>query len=528
MFFARVFNKRKIKRSLERTFKKFFVIGRARGNGDKQVILRRSMPRLPSVVPDVVVTRRPMPRVPVEVLDMIMKHHHKDKALLMACSIVSSQWHGSAQRCLFHSFRVSLNSAHTNSDPEFGRFIKFFTTVTHIKYFITSLCIRAASLSKQSLVVDTKTRMVALIGMLPALQHLTFEDVSFIPREPGARADEPVVLSDEDGLVVKERGVLADEHGALLKESDAVPVEPFAPVTIKTLNLWGIRMRIDDPEELLDLFVVNTTLEMVFSLFQSLVGGPEIARSMSVQHLKVKNPLDCFPRFGRGTTFPRLRALSFDLMSVTGNGVLFHDNTKPTAVQVQDTTAPGCHDNMDDFLRQHGSNLDFLRLNVRHIVVPNRDIDSEDSWTVFHLDNVCPKLQTLHIGFKLDLLNEKHLDPSKKPEWRRIVDFLSRVISAAPKTLTTIIFGIRINVPSWLRAEVKVTRYDVAEAKYGWTELQKAMNPAHFGNLKVVKFVEQETHSAMVDFEKPLDPVYQRFFAANLEDLERKGMLFFD
>lgn len=154
--------------------------------------------------------------------------------------------------------------------------------------------------------------------------------------------------------------------------------------------------------------------------------------------------------------------------------------------------------------------------------------DLEDGWTVFQLDTVCPKLQTLHIGFKLDMLNGKHLDPTKKPEWRRTVDFLTRVISAAPTTLTTIVFGIHISVPSWRRADVNINRYDVAQAKCGFEDLQNVMDSARFGSLKVIKFMEQVTHSAMLDFEKPLDLVYQRFFAGHLTDLEKKGILHFE
>lgn len=84
------------------------------------------------------------------------------------------------------------------------------------------------------------------------------------------------------------------------------------------------------------------------------------------------NPLDCFLHFGCRTTFPKLRAVSLDIMGITGNGVLFDNDTRPLAVQTQDTTTPGCHDDMDDFMRQHGTNLDFFRLNVRHIVVPHK------------------------------------------------------------------------------------------------------------------------------------------------------------
>ncbi|THH29801.1 hypothetical protein EUX98_g4392 [Antrodiella citrinella] len=449
MFFTRVFDKRKLKRSLERTFKKL---------------------------------------LPMELMDMIMHHNHDDQAALVASSVVSSQWQGPAQRRLFRSFRITFSMDYTQSDPEVGLYVEFFSTVPTLSTFVTSLCIRSVIHRTQSLAADMNSQMALLVSMLPTLQHLTFENISFTPRR--------------------------SQQTLLLK-------------SIRNLSLRSIRMKTHDPEELFDLFSIKETLELDFTFVQAPTTGPQIARSMPVRHLKINNPLDCFPRFGRETIFPQLRALTCDIIDISGKGWLF-DRANWMAAISDFPTTKGHHDNMDRFLRRHGPALEFLRINVRHLVLFG-DIDFEDSdWTAFQLDTVCPNLQTLHLGFQLDLWAEACLEPLMPGEFKCTIDFLIRVISSAPRTLTSIVFGISVTLPGCGISGEEVTNFDASETSRQWKRLANVLDPNRFEDLAAVKFVEQETDAPMVDFRKPLDPVMQRLLAANFADVEKKGMLYFE
>ncbi|THH14600.1 hypothetical protein EUX98_g9590, partial [Antrodiella citrinella] len=149
-------------------------------------------------------------------------------------------------------------------------------------------------------------------------------------------------------------------------------------------------------------------------------------------------------------------------------------------------------------------------------------------WTVFQLDAVCPNLQSLHIGFELGLKIGGSLEPLLMSELTCTIDFLITIISSAPRTLTTVVFGISMTLSPPGESDKEPPADTVAETNRQWKRLAQALEPARFGRLTAVRFVQPQVRSSLSEFKEPLDPVYQQLLAGNFENLNKKGLLCFE
>lgn len=272
--------------------------------------------------------------LPVEVMGIVLDYLHNDRNTLGSMSLFSREWTRPAQLHLFRSLCISTRQLSVSPNPaRFYQLADFLKDSTAIARFPTSLRIRPAQFYALSLAIDHASILVFLLRILPCLQHLTLEELDFTdPSDPPEDPPQsrPVSLQTLRLLDIMDNG---DNGGRLL---DVLSVEDMLELTRCKRRPWNALFDPDDDQQ----------------------------RPLRPRHLKVRDSLDMFPRFGTNTTFPRLRRLSVHVTALKGSTTFFDTDSAINAADGIDPAQVGNQDALDEFLHRFGTSLEAIRIDV--------------------------------------------------------------------------------------------------------------------------------------------------------------------
>lgn len=158
--------------------------------------------------------------------------------------------------------------------------------------------------------------------------------------------------------------------------------------------------------------------------------------------------------------------------------------------------------------------------------------DLEDNkWTLFKLKSVCPSLQCIKLAvrFHMHYTLEDSLEPASGEDLLATVNYIGRVLQSAPSTLSSVVFGIDIQVHS-----ARIDYVDDAERQNtianAWETFANILAPTTLRSLKTVTFVKRRSSREspeVAEYSDPLEPEYHMLFRKKLASLDEKGMLCF-
>ncbi|TCD65963.1 hypothetical protein EIP91_001955 [Steccherinum ochraceum] len=397
-------------------------------------------------------------KLPAELMDMVISHYCYDKDFLLNCSLISSHWTPHAQRYLFHRVRIAVpRTGFPASPPSLDAFASFFTTHHHISLFITTLrldsdrwCVRELAIC-----LEGDCSFVSLMRSLRCMKHLILDGLSIEPPPHLPRERTPHVYR----------------------------------FWLPTLTLRRVEAKHGAAERLFQVLQAKDTLNLHYCEIMSLASSAP--RKFWTQVLRVKSDLDVFPDFGAEASFPKLRALEFEITGMASEDIVFnvsrddeisvevHSNTlaEDNADEECSMSSSRYHTRMNAFLRNHGARLEHLSLDLCSLE-PERDIGvTDESWLIYHLDSCCLSLSSLHLGFRVDVHSMSSLQPSSLPEFLDTFTMIQRILSSAPKSLSSVVlaleFGLRTNafeVSEHFTGDVSAWAYDSV-----WAELAKTL-----------------------------------------------------
>ncbi|THH31076.1 hypothetical protein EUX98_g3088 [Antrodiella citrinella] len=488
--------------NFSRTFQR--IVSRIKGHRIDPSLSLVRLVKPPSLPLEIIQLRMQQAKWPLEIVDMVIDYLEDDFKSLRRCSLVSSHWRTAAQRRLFRFFTVRLIS---KADCEWNPMLALTTSSLlehpHVARHIEVLDILPAVWPCDGLTIaaNAESQLMTLVSLMPTLQHLTVQGITLKmsmnnePHVPWTKLEFPRYLS--------------------------------------TLQLHRVRGQLAAPQDLLDFFLVRDTLEISYTRLEA--DSVHEPRSLPVRHLKVKNALDYFPSFGRGTVFPRLNALTFDVTDVTGDADVIANARQLSIDSNQNVILPtrGRHTNMDQFMQSHGLGLEFLRFNIRTLDFDLK-ADKDDDWSVYRLRDVCPALQTLHFGFRVDLF-KTYLRPIDVAEFQDTLIYITRILSSAPDTVSCIVFGVVVDEYDDIDDSEDLDDYvidNLNQANKAWNRLAAILTSRRFPTLTTVRFVDQNIgektrRHSLDDWEAPLQDRYQEMLASHFTALKEKGMLHF-